>query len=79
MTCMRFLSKIKLAFLVLFLSIAPLVLNAQTHYDETDPEGGEVSDSPVDGGVALLLIAGLGLGALKIYKVRTQAKVNKAA
>jgi len=75
---MKLPSKIKIYFLALFLSMAPLVLNAQTNFDQTDPDGGDVSDSPVDGGVALLLIAGLGLGAIKIYRVKMQAKTNTA-
>jgi len=75
---MKIVSKIKLLFLVLFLSVAPLVLNAQTHYDETESDGGVVTDTPVDGGVVLLLVAGVGFGAIKIYRIVVQSKLKKS-
>ena len=70
--------KFKLLLFALFLSVAPVVSNAQTHFDETDPDGGQVEDSPVDGGVAFLLIAGLGLGAMKIYGIKKHADLKKS-
>ena len=76
---LKMASKIKLFLLFLILSAAPVAVNAQTHFDETDPDGGGVSDTPVNGGVVLLLIAGVGFGALQIYKVTKQSKLNKAA
>ncbi len=71
------ISKVKLLFLVVFLSVAPIVVNAQTNFDENS-DGDNVQDTPVNGGVALLLVAGIGFGAYKIYKVKTQEKLVKA-
>jgi hypothetical protein len=71
-------AKIKIIFIALFICAVPVVLNAQTNFDQTEPDGGQVSDSPIDGGVVLLLVAGTSLGALKIYKIKKQSKISKA-
>ena len=74
----KILPKIKLFLVVLFLSATPLLLNAQTNFDETESDGGDVGDTPVNGGVVLLLIAGIGFGAFKIYKVKAENRLSKA-
>ncbi len=70
----------RLFILFILLSLAPVLTNAQTHYDETGTDdGGVVQDSPVDGGVVVLLVAGASLGAIKLYQVKHQKKINKMA
>ena len=47
----------------------PLSSMAQTTWgDVTDP------DTPIDGGISLLVIAGVGYGAKKLYNMRNKKK-----
>jgi len=66
-------SRIKLFFVVLFLSVAPIMAHAQIDVG-SDSDGTDVTDTPIDGGDVFLLVAGVGLGIMKIYKIKTKTE-----
>jgi hypothetical protein len=70
-------SKIKLFCLVLFLSVAPMMAHGQIDVG-SDSDGTDVVDTPIDGGDVLLIVAGLGLGIMKIYKMKNKTTTEKA-
>ena len=76
MKILKLRSKIKFVCLCLFLSTAPFLVRAQIGFDAT-ADGGGVTDTPIDGGVALLVAAGTLFGGIKIYKIHTQKRLQK--
>ena len=66
-------SGIKLFFVVLFLSVAPMISHAQIDVG-SDSDGTDVTDTPINGGDVFLLVAGIGLGIMKIYKIKTKTE-----
>ena len=50
------------------------MVRAQAHFDDTEPDGTDITDSPIDGGIILLVIAGIGFGAKKLYDVKKEKK-----
>ncbi|HRO43421.1 MAG TPA: hypothetical protein PL009_11350 [Flavipsychrobacter sp.] len=63
---MRLINKISLAFIVVLLVMSTINSYAQ---DPGDP-GGDVDNVPIDGGVSLLIAAGVGYGAKKLRDAR---------
>lgn len=64
------LSKIKISTLVcvaytLVVLLLPMLANAQ-------PDPGDDPDLPIDGGVSLLIAAGVGYGAMKLKQIRNK-------
>jgi hypothetical protein len=59
-----FLSVLKYGLLILFVLSFPVLVNAQPGF------GDDVSDVPLDGGISLLVAAGIGYGARKMHKQR---------
>jgi hypothetical protein len=58
------------ALMVIMFNLLPMISKAQLTFDVGDP------DAPIDGGVSVLLIAGVGYGLKKANEVRKKKKVN---
>jgi hypothetical protein len=65
---MKYLQQhIKLYLVLIVLFVLPILVNAQPVFDD------DVNDVPIDGGLSLLVAAGVGYGAKKIQ----QSKLGK--
>ena len=69
-------SKIITVVVLLIFFMLPMFLLAQ---NDPPPGGGGSPDSPIDGGLSLLIAAGIGYGAKKVHdnKKKKQAENNK--
>ena len=56
---------------ILLIILIPMIVNAQPPEPEGDP------DVPIDGGVSLLVAAGIGYGAKKLRDARRNVKMRK--
>jgi len=59
-------------FILAFCLCTPVLLFAQAGFGPTD-----VTDTPIDGGLSLLVAAGIGYGAKKLYNKKTNKTLNK--
>jgi hypothetical protein len=62
-------------FIVVFCVCAPVLLFAQAGFESTD-----VADTPIDGGISVLVAMGIGYGAKKLYgkkQIKSQNKNTK--
>jgi hypothetical protein len=56
--------------MVIVFNLLPMITKAQLTFDVGDP------DAPIDGGVSVLLIAGVGYGLKKANEVRKKNRTN---
>jgi hypothetical protein len=68
---MKRVKKFKLLLLIIMMSL-PVILLAQPDFDDGD----DVQDVPFDGGVTLLIAAGVGYGLKKAHDNRKAEKEN---
>jgi len=63
---------LNIALLSLAIVLLPLITFAQAGFGPTD-----VTDTPIDGGISLLIAAGIGYGGRKLYQKRANNRAEK--
>jgi|GEM_PF-1868442 len=63
---------------VIFLFVCtamPIISLAQAGFDGSTPDGGDVPDTPINGGVVLLVAAGIVFGVYALYKSHRKTQI----